>query len=370
MYFNFYYLFLLLRKYIKQKNMRLLLTFIIFILGGFYTFGKESCCEQCCECLGNCCKKGKEEVKNGNNVEEEEEEEEEEEVKEKFYLKKSEATDPEEIKKLVNTDWYEAKKETASFFLYEKIDNIENGGLNDNNVIKVKKYKNGFSIDKDFITEEDNTKKWALFEIIYKEEKGEEWKTVYLYCSDIESTEGIFDSCEQYISVSVIACNTSNVTSMFSMFSGCSSLQQLDLKNFKTDNVENMGFMFSDCKSLTKLDLSNFNTKTVTDMSSMFSDCSYLQELDLSKFDTKNVTNMANMFSGCSSLTKLDLPNFNTGNVEKMDNMFSECNSLRTVTFNKNLNENIIKQLNKLGLTDEVEEGEGNKITFGKKPQT
>ena len=72
------------------------------------------------------------------------------------------------------------------------------------------------------------------------------------------------------------------------------------------------------------------------------------------------------MFSGCSSLTKLDLPNFNTGNVEKMDNMFSECNSLRTVTFNKNLNENIIKQLNKLGLTDEVEEGEGNKITLKK----
>ena len=359
---------------IKQKSMRLLLTFIIFIFGGFYTFGKENCCEQCCEYLGNCCKKGKGEVQ------------------EEFYLKKSEATDPEEIKKLVNTDWYDDKGKEASFIFYEKINGEENQNINENDVIKVKKDKNGFSIDENFIPEKDNTKKWALFEIIYKEEKGEEWKTVYLYCSDIESTEGIFDSCEQYISVSVIACNTSNVTSMFSMFSGCSSLQQLDLKNFKTDNVENMGFMFSDCsslrqldlknfktdnvknmtfmfsdcKSLTKLDLSNFNTKTVTDMSSMFSDCSYLQELDLSKFDTKNVTNMANMFSGCSSLTKLDLPNFNTGNVEKMDNMFSECNSLRTVTFNKNLNENIIKQLNKLGLTDEVEEGEGNKITLKK----
>ena len=99
MYFNFYYLFLFLRKYIKQKNMRLLLTFIIFILGGFYTFGKESCCEQCCECLGNCCKKGKEEVKNGNNVEEKKEVEEDG-VQEEFYLKKTEAANPEEIKKL------------------------------------------------------------------------------------------------------------------------------------------------------------------------------------------------------------------------------------------------------------------------------
>ena len=56
--------------------MRLLLIFIIFILGGFYTFGKENCCEQCCEYLKNCCNKGKsskrEEVL-GNETEEEKE---------------------------------------------------------------------------------------------------------------------------------------------------------------------------------------------------------------------------------------------------------------------------------------------------------
>ena len=173
MYFNFYYLFLFLRKYIKQKNMRLLLTFIIFILGGFYTFGKENCCEQCCEYLESCCKKGKEEVKNGNNVEEKKEVEEDG-VQEEFYLKKTEAANPKEIKKLVDLDWYVAKKETASFILYEKINNIGNGGLNDNDVIKVTKYKHGFSFDKNFITEEDNTKKCALFEIIYKEEGNEE----------------------------------------------------------------------------------------------------------------------------------------------------------------------------------------------------
>ena len=68
--------------------MRLLLTFIIFILGGFYTFGKENCCEQCCEYLGNCCKKGKEEVQ------------------EEFYLKKIKADNTGEIEKLVNTIWY------------------------------------------------------------------------------------------------------------------------------------------------------------------------------------------------------------------------------------------------------------------------
>ena len=98
-------------------------------MGGFYTFGKENCCEQCCEYLKNCCNK------------------------EEFYLKKSKATDPEEIKKLVNPNWYEDKKETASFILYEKINNIGDGGLNNNDEIKVTKDKNGFRIEKDFITE-------------------------------------------------------------------------------------------------------------------------------------------------------------------------------------------------------------------------
>ena len=266
--------------------MRLLLTFIIFILGGFYTFGNNNYCEQCCEYLGIFCNKGKGEVK------------------EKFYLKKSEVTDPEEIKKLVKLNWYEAKEETPSLILYKKIDGAGNQNLNENDVIKVTKYENGFSIDKGFITEKDKTKKWALFEIIYKEEKekveGEEnkekeeeekeevevGKTVYLYCSDIESIGacGIFESCEQHISISVIACNTSGVTDMF--------------------------FMFSDCSSLTKLDLFNFNTEKVTNMSCMFASCKKLKNLDLSKFDFKNVTDTSGMFSGIpdENLNSFTLP--------------------------------------------------------------
>ena len=219
--------------------MRLLLTFIIFILGGFYTFGKENCCEQCCEYLGNCCKKGKEEVQ------------------EEFYLKKSKAADPEKIEKLVNPRWYGIKEETASFFLYEKIDNMEKLDLNNNDVIKVKKDKNGFSFEGNFIPENDNNEqKWALFEIIYKKEEegkveGEENKekeTKYLYCSDIESggINGIFDSCEQYISISVIACDTSGVTNMSCMFASCEKLKNLDLSNFDFKNVTETSGMFSD----------------------------------------------------------------------------------------------------------------------------
>ena len=331
-------------------SMRTIIFFTIVVVTGSTMSGKENCCEQCCEYLGNCCKKGKGEVQ------------------EEFYLKRLEQDVIEEIKKLVSTDWYKAKKETASFILYEKINNIENGGLNDNDVIKVTKDKNGFSIDKDFITEEDNTQKWALFEIIYKEENKEN-ETKYLYCSDIESNinYGIFSHCKQHVSISVVACDTSEVTNMSDMFDGCSSLTKLNLSKFDTKNVTDMANMFDGCSSLTKLNLSEFDTKNVTDMSFMFSGCAYLQQLDLTNFNTGNVTDMDNMFLGCKALTELDLSNFNTNKVINMVIMFSECSSLQTVTFNKNLNKKIIKQLNDLGLTEKVKEEEGNKITLKKK---
>ena len=377
MYFNFYYLFLFLRKYIKQKNMRLLLTFIIFILGGFYTFGKESCCEQCCEYLGNCCKKGKEEENGKENKEEKE-----------------------IIKNLVNPEWlkYKEGKEGPVLKIFKKEKN-GNEYKSGNITINLKKEN-----DKTEITKlkdvgknlKANTKKWALFKIIYKEKKeeGEEEKTVYLYCSNIENyyLYGIFSHCQQHVSISVIACDTSGVTDMFCMFSGCSFLKELNLSKFDTKNVTDMSNMFSYCSSLTELDLSNFNTEKVINMSHMFSGCSFLKELNLSKFDTKNVTNMSNMFSHCSSLKeldlskfdtkkvtkmsfmffecsslmKLDLSNFNTDNVTYMFCMFDKCVSLHTVTFNNNLNEDIKQQLNNLGFTEKVKE-EGNKITLGKK---
>ena len=327
------------KMYSKNMSMRTIIFFTIVIVTGSTMSGKENCCEQCCEYLGNCCKK-----------------EGEEKEQEEFYLKKSEATDLEKIKKLVSSDWYKAKKETALFILYEKINGAVNQNLNENGVIKVKKDKNGFSIEGNFIPENDNNaQKWALFEIIYKEEKekveGEKdkekekvGKTVYLYCSDVESIGelGIFESCKQYISISVIDCNTSKVTSMFSMFYDCSSLQQLDFKNFNTETVTRMSYIFHGCSSLTRLNLSNFNTEKVTEMSYMF--------------------------FGCSSLTELDLSNFNTGNVNFMGWMFNDCSSLQTVTFNKDLPQGIKQQLNNLGLTEEVEEE--NKITLKKKQHT
>ena len=174
--------------------------------------------------------------------------------------------------------------------------------------------------------------KYALFKIKTTD------KTVYLYCSNVESSSmneddeevvyGIFENTE-HVSISVIACDIVNVGNIKGMFSGCSRLTKLDLKNFDTTSIENMACMFSGCYSLEKLDISNFNTENVTYMHNMFYECSRLTKLDLKNFNNNVVLNMNNMFSGCSSLTKLDLKNFNTENVENMAYMFDGCSSLK-----------------------------------------
>ena len=145
------------------------------------------------------------------------------------------------------------------------------------------------------------SKKYAFFEIKTQKEN----KTVYLYCSDVESCEyvnGIFDNMD-HISISVIACNTEKVTNMACMFYECSSLTKLDLSKFNTDNVTKMHSMFSDCSSLTDLDIRNFNTTNVTNMNNMFYKCRNLKNLELGEnFNIEHNPSVENMFDDCDNL--------------------------------------------------------------------
>ena len=305
----------------------------------------------------------------------------------------------EEAKDLVNENWLNSKKSIVLKIFNKDENENENEYKSGDITIKLLKEKEGKTKITNLEEVEEklktNTQTWALFEITYKKKEGEEKKTKYLYCSDIESgkNNGIFEFCKQHISISVMDCDTSNVTNMYSMFwncktltkiifgdkfntgkvknmhgmfGSCVSLKELDISKFNTDNVTNMRSMFYNCSSLAKLDLSKFNTDNVATMSGMFGSCVSLKELDISKFNTDNVTSMCVMFYNCSSLTKLDLSKFDTKNVTNMSGMFSECSSLQTVTFNKNLNEGIEQLLKELGFTEKCKE-EGNIITLGKK---
>ena len=239
---------------------------------------------------------------------------------------------------LVNVRWYNSKKNKPVLKIFIK---EENGVFKDNgNKVSFKlEGKNNLKIA--YQNEKKDPlklggQKYALFEIIYKEEKEqkEEKETKYLYCRDIESCKdkdrsdiGIF-SCKGHISISVISCDTEKVTDMNSMFGWCSSLEKLNIQSFNTINVKEMQFMFCDCNELENLDIKNFNTPKVTNMKAMFRECSSLNELNLQNFDTTNVTNMVWMFYECSNLTELDLKNFNTRNVTDMKAMFMGCKKL------------------------------------------
>ena len=261
---------------------------------------------------------------------------------------------------LVNTVWYDSKKNNLVLKFFKKEDdNVFTSIENDDKI--------SFELDKS-----DNTKidrqngpkklkledqKYALFEI-----KTQKEETVYLYCSDIESRvyDGIFKG-KTHVSISVIACDTEKVTDMNNMFYNCKNLTKLEFgENFDTKNVEKMSHMFYFCNSLTELDLENFNTENVTDMSAMFDECSNLKKLNIKYFNTKNVMYMNSMFSGCRSLTeldirncyipkvkdmsdmffgcsrliKLDIRNFNTSNVTDMSGMFSFCGRLTNLIIN------------------------------------
>ena len=250
---------------------------------------------------------------------------------------------------LVNIFWYSAKKNLV-LKIFEKKDNgiftSEGNGdkisinLNGKNNHKIA-YQNGHE---DKLKLKD--KKYALFEI-----KTQKEETVYLYCSDVESSEyndiffGIFVETN-HKSISVIACDTEKVTDMSFMFQYCSSLTELDLKNFNTTNVTDMTSMFSECVSLENLDISNFNTTNVTNMSNMFFGCSKLTELNLQNFNTSNVTDMDYMFCMCSSLKELKFgENFNTEKVTKMKKMFYECSSLENLDIS-NFNTSNVTDMN------------------------
>ena len=293
---------------------------IIFIANRIDYLGRV--CDNCCDCFKEKEEDKKEEIK------------EYEEIKDEGNNK---------AKSLVNIGWYESKKENLVLKIFKKKD--DNVSPSEGNEDKISIKLNGNNNPKIAYLQKKGDplnlegKKYALFEI-----KTNTDKTVYLYCSDVESSKyndrvcGIFQETN-HGSISVIACDTEKVRNMKNMFSDCENLKKLDIKNFNTENVKNMYGMFYNCSSLTEINLKNFNTENVTNMGFMYSNCSSLKEINLKNFNTENVTDMGGMFFGCSSLKELNLKNFNTKNVTNMVNMFFGCSSLPKDKINKILNE-------------------------------
>ena len=272
--------------------MKVKMFFLIFLMNVTSYLGRGEC--NCCECLENCWgdkKKVNNMVPEVNemNVENEPEVNEMnvENEKENSEIKNKGPRD------FVNTTWLKEKEKQENFVLrlFDKTED-KNEYKSKDVGITIKLKKDG---DKTVIENSDEVKeklktdigKWALFEI-----KTVDNETHYLYCSDIESKKiqylerGIFEEKEIFFSISVLACDTINVKSMYRMFFFCHKLKTLDLSKFNTSSVTNMSYMFDNCYSLGELDLSSFDTKKCTSMYNMFCGCNNLKNLNLSNFFT------------------------------------------------------------------------------------
>ena len=258
--------------------MKVKMFFLIFLMNVTSYLGRGEC--NCCECLENCWG----DKKKVNNMVPEVNEMNVDNEKKNSEIKNKGPRD------FVNKTWLEEKEKQKNFVL-RLFDKTEKDKYKSEDIeIELKEDKEKTVIkDSDEVKEalKTDTRKWALFEI-----KTVDSETYYLYCSDIESEKidylgrGIFETRKVFLSISVLACDTNEVT--------------------------NMAKMFNECFYLKDLTLSNFNTENVTDMSDMFYNCCSLKELDLSSFDTKKCTRMSDMFCGCDKLTKLNLSNFFT----------------------------------------------------------
>ena len=93
------------------------------------------------------------------------------------------------------------------------------------------------------------------------------------------------------------------------MFDKCFKLKEIKgINNFNTNNVTNMKGMFQNCNELISLDLSNFNTSKVDLLEYIFCNCFKLEYLNIINFKLKNNCNIKDIFLGinkkCNMLTQ------------------------------------------------------------------
>ena len=97
-----------------------------------------------------------------------------------------------------------------------------------------------------------NLQKYALFEI-----KRNSNETIYLYCSDIESTtnNGMFENCNSIENVFVVIGDGKNIENISKMFYNCNKLISVSFEYILVDIGElNCNQIFERCKNLSCID--------------------------------------------------------------------------------------------------------------------
>ena len=180
-----------------------------------------------------------------------------------------------EVEALVNKDWLNEKKTQNDFLL---VSLQKNGDTYKNTEKKIKieieeevkiktiKGEEGKEIKQEFKknilkdNEENkklqiNLQKYALFEINII--KNIQVETIYLYCSDIESTKnnGMFENCNSIKDVSVVIGDGKNIKNISKMFYNCNNLFSVSFEYLLVDIDDlNCNQIFEECKDLFHID--------------------------------------------------------------------------------------------------------------------
>ena len=179
-----------------------------------------------------------------------------------------------EVEALVNKDWLNEKKQNDFLLvslnktgnIYEntekniKIEIEEEVKINIIKGEKDKEIKQEFKktilkhseVNNDLL--QINLQKYALFEINII--KNIQVETIYLYCSDIESTtnNGMFENCNSINSVSVVIGDGKNIKNISKMFYNCNNLNSVFFEYLLVD-IDNLNCsqIFEECKDLSNI---------------------------------------------------------------------------------------------------------------------
>ena len=180
-----------------------------------------------------------------------------------------------EVEALVNKDWLNEKKTQNNFLLvslnktgniYENTEKNIKIEIEEKVKIKTIKVEGGKEIKQEFKKNilkysegnndllQFNLQKYALFEITIK--KNIKVETIYLYCSDIESTtnNGMFENCNSIEYISVVVGDGKNIKNISKMFYNCNKLISVSFEYILVDIGElNCNQIFERCKNLSSI---------------------------------------------------------------------------------------------------------------------
>lgn len=86
------------------------------------------------------------------------------------------------------------------------------------------------------------------------------------------------------------------------LFNGCENLISVDMSNVKSTEVTSIFEMFSECNKVEVIDLSGWNLTKLTTVQDAFSECRQLHTLKLGHINFSNVTRIPYMFFHCDKL--------------------------------------------------------------------